>query len=71
MITELIDKIDNNPELMMNLAEQLGRLSDYLGSDANSVHLLRPLEQILPADDSVVREKAVESLKIVGRKISN
>ena len=34
------------------------------------MHLLRPLEQILPADDSVVREKAVESLKIVGRKIS-
>lgn len=70
MITELIDKIDNNPELMMNLAEQLGKLSEYLGNDANSVHLLRPLEQILPADDSVVREKAVESLKIVGRKIS-
>ncbi len=44
MITELIDKIDNNPELMMNLAEQLGKLSDFLGADANSVHLLRPLE---------------------------
>ena len=70
MITELVDKIDNNPELMMNLAEQLGKLSDFLGPDSNSVHLLRPLESILPADDSVVREKAVESLKIVGRKIS-
>jgi serine/threonine-protein phosphatase 2A regulatory subunit A len=70
MITELVDKIDNNPELMMNLAEQLGKLSDFLGPDSNSVHLLRPLESILPADDSIVREKAVESLKIVGRKIS-
>ncbi len=33
MVTELIDKIDNNPELMMNLAEQLGKLSEYLGPD--------------------------------------
>ncbi len=66
MVTELIDKIDNNPELMMNLAEQLGLMTKFLGSDASCVHLLRPLEQILPADDSVVREKAIESLKIVG-----
>ena len=70
MVTELIDKIDNNPELMMNLAEQLGNLAKYLGPDTNSVHLLKPLEQILPSDDSVVREKAVESLKSIGKKIS-
>jgi serine/threonine-protein phosphatase 2A regulatory subunit A len=70
MITELIDKIDNNPELMMNLAEQLGKLSEFIGADYNSVHLLKPLELILPADDSVVREKAVESLRTVGKKIS-
>jgi len=34
------------------------------------VHLLKPLELILSSDDSVVREKAVASLKIVGEKIS-
>ena len=33
MLTELIDKIDCNPELMMALAEQLGILPDYLGTD--------------------------------------
>ena len=71
MLTELIDKIDCNPELMMNLAEQLGNLTEYLGDKANSVHLLKPLEYILPADDSVVREKSVASLKIVGKNISN
>ena len=70
MLTELIDKIDCNPDLMMNLAEQLGKLSDYLGNNENSVHLLKPLELILPADDSIVREKAVSSLKIVGEKLS-
>lgn len=70
MLTELIDKIDCNPELMLNLAEQLGKLTEYLGEDENSVHLLKPLELILSSDDSVVREKAVSSLKIVGEKIS-
>lgn len=66
MLTELIDKIDNNPELMMNLAEQLGKLSDYLGDNANSSYLLKPLELILSSDDSVVREKAVAALKSIG-----
>ena len=31
---------------------------------------MKPLEFILPNDDSVVREKAIASLKIVGDKIS-
>ena len=70
MLTELIDKIDNSPELMLNLAEQLGRLSDFIGGPEQSVHLLKPLELILPADDSVVREKAVASMRVVGRNIS-
>ena len=70
MLTELIDKIDCNPELMMNLAEQLGKLSDYLGDKENSSYLLKPLELILSSDDSVVREKAVQSLKVVGERIS-
>lgn len=70
MLTELIDKIDCNPELMMNLAEQLGRLTEYVGDDESSMHLLKPLELILPADDSIVREKAVASMKIVSKKIT-
>lgn len=70
MLTELIDKIDCNPELMLHLATQLGRLCDFLGADENAVHLLKPLELILSSDDSVVREKAVASLKIVGERIS-
>lgn len=70
MLTELIDKIDCNPELMTNLAEQLGKLSEYLGKDYNSSYLMKPLELILSSDDSVVREKAVFSLKVISEKIS-
>ena len=33
MLTELIDKIDCNPELMMTLAEQLGTLTNHLGQN--------------------------------------
>lgn len=70
MLTEMIDKIDSNPELMLNLAEQLGLLSECLGENENSVHLLKPLDLILSSDDSVVREKAIEACRIVGDKIS-
>ena len=31
---------------------------------------MKPLELILPNDDSIVREKAIQSLKVVGEKIS-
>ena len=59
MLTELIDKIDCNPELMMTLAEQLGSLTDHLGGSQaekaeHCVHLLRPLEIIVSSDDSAV-----------------
>lgn len=70
LLTELIDKIDNNIELMMHLAEQLGKLSAYLGNDANSIHLIKPLKPMLSSDDPIVREKGIESLKIVADKIS-
>ena len=63
MLTELIDKIDCNPELLLNLAEQLGSLTSII--DKNSSVLLTPLEMIVGSDDSVVREKAIESLKKV------
>jgi len=70
MLSELIDKIDCNPELMMTLAEQLGGLTDHLGCTPaekaeHCEHLLRPLEIIVGSDDSVVQGKAIASLKRV------
>lgn len=67
MLTELIDKIDCNPELMMALAEQLGMIPDQLGVSqdekaTNCAHLLKPLEIIAGSDDSVVQNKAIASL---------
>jgi hypothetical protein len=63
MLTELIDRIDCNPELMMGLGEQLGNLAALL--KCQSTILLAPLEIIVSSDDSIVREKAVSALKKV------
>lgn len=45
-------------------------MCDFLGSPENAVHLLKPLEQILTCDDSVVREKALGSSYIIVNRIS-
>jgi len=73
MLTELIDKIDVSPELMMHLAQQLGELVGvylrkvpFLGKAENVECLIKPLEMIISHDDSTVREKAVVSMKKVG-----
>lgn len=75
MLAELIDKIDSNPELMSHLAEQLGNLTQYLGTTPqevaqNAVALLPPLEVIVSSDDSSIREKATTSLKKISALLS-
>jgi len=70
MLTELIDKIDVNPELMMNLAEQLGNLTELLNTNDSVSTLLEPLEIMVGNDDAVVRDKAVASLMKVGRVLN-
>ena len=67
MLTELIDKIDCNPELMMHLAVQLGNLTDILETSEYIAQLLDPLEVMVGNDDSVVRDKAIESMRKVGK----
>ncbi|CAI2362714.1 unnamed protein product [Moneuplotes crassus] len=61
MLTELIDKIDSNSELLMHLAQELGNLTDFLGSDF-CIELCKPLELICAADENMVRDKAQKSL---------
>lgn len=63
MLTELIDKIDCNPEIMMHLAEQLGNLCEVLESPELVVVLLDPLEIMIKNDETLVRDKAISSLQ--------
>ncbi len=76
MLSELIDKIDSNPELMLNMAEQLGNLTALIGSSGSNsvghaVSLLTPLETIVGSDDAMVREKAIEALRKVSAVLSS
>ena len=71
MLTELIDKIDCNPELMMHLSEQLGNLTDILDTSDYLSQLIDPLEIMIGNDDSVVRDKAIASMRKVGKLLSD
>lgn len=51
MLTELIDKIDCNPELMMHLSEQLGNLTEIMQETEHVVQLCDPLEVMVGNDD--------------------
>jgi len=62
LVTEMIDKIDENGELMVVLAEQLGHLSTFIGPKDHLPILLKPLELIANNDEAVVREKTVEAI---------
>lgn len=69
MLTELIDKIDCNPELMISLAEQLGNLTEILEKTDNVASLLDPLEIMVGNDDSQVRDKAIASIRKVSKML--
>lgn len=64
MLTELIDKIDNNIELMSIMAVQLGKLTKLMGRE-KCISLCGPLELIAFSDDVGVWAKTVESLIMI------
>ena len=49
----------------MALAEELGNLVPFIGGPAFAVKLLKPLEALAAVEETVVREKAVQSLQKV------
>ena len=75
MLSELIDKIDCNAELMMHLSEQLGELAPLLSQTENAdehlQQLLEPLETVIGNDDQVVRDKAVASMQKTAALLSS
>jgi len=62
----LDESIDDEDEVLLALADELGRFVDFLGG-ANHAHLLLPpLETLAAVEETTVRDKAAESLnKIV------
>lgn len=67
LLPYLTDSLDDEDEVLWALAEQLG-MSDFValvGGPEQAHSLLAPLEGLAQVEETVVRDKAVESLKAV------
>ncbi|KAJ1945478.1 protein phosphatase 2A structural subunit, partial [Linderina macrospora] len=62
LVPFLDESIDDEDELLLSLAEVLGNFVQYVGGPKYAYILLRPLENLAAAEETVVREKAVESI---------
>ncbi|XP_078593601.1 serine/threonine-protein phosphatase 2A 65 kDa regulatory subunit A beta isoform-like isoform X2 [Branchiostoma floridae x Branchiostoma japonicum] len=67
LIPFLTDTIYDEDEVLLALAEQLGNFTPLVGGQEHVHCLLPPLESLATVEETVVRDKAVESLrKIAG-----
>lgn len=62
LIPFLTEQIEDEDEVLLVLAEELGGFLDHVGGADYATALLPPLEQLSTTEETVVREKAVESL---------
>lgn len=67
----LTENPDDEDEVLLTLAEQLGDFVGYVGGPNHAHCLLPPLTQLAAIEETVVREKAVESLNKVCEAMSN
>lgn len=56
--------------MLLALAEQLGNFTPLIGGPEFAYCLLPPLESLATVEETVVREKAVESLRTVAQQHS-
>jgi serine/threonine-protein phosphatase 2A regulatory subunit A len=71
LIPFLRDTLDDEDEVLLALAEELSKLTDCIGGKQYAYLLLGPLESLARAEETVVREKAVESLCIIAEHITD
>lgn len=67
----LVDNNDDEDEVLLAMAEELGKFVPYVGGPNHAHTLLQPLEQLSQVEETVVRDKAVESLCKVGEQLPN
>nr|XP_054760167.1 serine/threonine-protein phosphatase 2A 65 kDa regulatory subunit A alpha isoform-like [Lytechinus pictus] len=63
LIPFLTDTIYDEDEVLLALAEQLGTFTPFVGGQEHVSCLLPPLESLATVEETVVRDKAVESLR--------
>ena len=65
LIPFLTDTIYDEDEVLLALAEQLGTFTPLVGGKEHVHCLLPPLESLATVEETIVRDKAVESLRYV------
>ena len=65
LIPFLTDTIYDEDEVLLALAEQLGSFTPLVGGPEHVNCLLPPLESLATVEETIVRDKAVESLRTV------
>lgn len=70
LIPFLTETIYDEDEVLLALAEQLGTFITLVGGPEYAYCLLPPLESLATVEETVVRDKAVESLRAVAQQHS-
>jgi hypothetical protein len=66
LIPFLQDQLDDEDEVLLVLAEELGSFSEYVGGKEHAWTVLGPLENLAAVEETLVRDKVcLESLDIV------
>lgn len=68
LIPFLTETIYDEDEVLLALAEQLGNFTSLVGGPEHAHCLLPPLESLACVEETIVREKAVESLRAVAQQ---
>jgi serine/threonine-protein phosphatase 2A regulatory subunit A len=69
LIPFLTESNDDEDEVLLAMAEELGKFVPYVGGPAYAHHLLPALENLSQVEETVVRDKAIESLCKVGEQM--
>jgi serine/threonine-protein phosphatase 2A regulatory subunit A len=64
LLPYILDLMDDEEEILIELASALdGNFLEYIGGPLFAPHLFKPLEKLSEVEETVVRERAVTSLK--------
>ena len=63
VLTTLPRRCARCPQVLIALADELGNFVEYVGGPPHAAALLQPLELLSTVEETLVRDKAVESLR--------
>jgi len=70
LVPFLLESLDDEDEVLLALAEELGNFVEYLGGQPHAHLLLGPLENLAAVEETLVRDKAAESINKVCQILS-